>query len=54
MAPASLSNPRLDRWIRIMSIAAVIAMIVAFVNENPDLVERGYSWPEIRRLAEGE
>ena len=29
MAPASLSNPRLDRWIQIFSIAAVIGMIVA-------------------------
>lgn len=29
MAPASLSNPRLDRWIRVMSVAAVAAMVIA-------------------------
>lgn len=29
MAPATLSNPRLDRWIRIFSIGAVIGMAVA-------------------------
>lgn len=29
MAPATLSNPRLDRWIRVMNIAAVIGMAVA-------------------------
>ncbi len=29
MAPASLFNPRLDRWIRFMSVAAVVGMIIA-------------------------
>ncbi len=29
MPPATLANPKLDRWIRIFNIAAVVAMVVA-------------------------
>jgi len=33
---------------------AVIARILEFIAENPDYIERGYSWPEIRERAESE
>jgi hypothetical protein len=26
--------------------------IMAFISENPDVLDRGYSWPEIRNLVE--
>lgn len=31
---------------------AVVDRIIAFITEHPDVVERGDSWMEIRRLAE--
>ncbi len=49
------TKKHLDEWIERTVLSgyrgATRMMIVAFVDEYPDLIEKGYSWPEIAKLA---
>lgn len=42
----------LDRYIHISEQHETEQLIHKILREHPDLVEKGYSWPEIRNMAE--
>lgn len=53
----SFTETHFDNWLRVTVFEeereSVKSSIMKVLADNPDLIDKGYSWPELRVMAEG-